>query len=388
MKTLNLLLTAAANVMRQRLRTFVVIICLIVILLPFLTATAIQEGVKEQALLSVSEGADVYVTMDMYGRNGMIPVEMAGEIEKIEGVTKAVPRVISRIYIEGRLAVLLGLPLAELEEKVGFIKGSAPGEGETVIGRGLADALGLDVGGSIGLGVRVTAIVDHRPYIERRIYRISGIFDSAGIWTSDLVLVDIEDAISIYEMEGFVSDIAVYVRPGYERSVTEEIQKINSYFRIQTKALAERYMEQGFNRKGGVFVSLYVMALGLAIPTILVLSGFGLSERRREVGILKATGWQTQEVLEMVFFENIIIAVIGASLALLLSYIWVRVLNGLLIAQIFIAEVGNVAPFKVPALFTPMPFVLSFILALVLTMTGSIYSTWRTSIVPPAEAMR
>ena len=29
----------------------------------------------------------------------------------------------------------------------------------------------------------------------------------------------------------------------------------------------------------------------------MVTSGLGLSERRREVGILKATGWQTDEVL-------------------------------------------------------------------------------------------
>ena len=364
-------------------------LCLVAILFPFISAVSILEGVKAQSRLSVEEGADIYVTMDMYGRNGMIPIGMVDEIEKIEGIVKAVPRVISRLYVEGRLAVLLGLPLPELKQTVNFIRGSLPEAGEVVIGKGMADALGLDIGGHISLGVRIIAIADHIPYIEKKVYRISGIFDSdSGIWTSNLVLVDIYDAIAIFGMEDFVSDIAVFVRPGYEVPLTEGIQKINSYFRIQTKGLAKTYVEKGFNKKGGVFVALYTLAFALAIPSLLVVSGVGLSERRRETGILKATGWQTYEVLEMVFFENVIIALTSAPLALILSYIWINLFNGFFIVQIFIAGIGSMVPFKVPARFMPLPFMFSFFFALILILAGSIYTTWRASIVPPSEAMR
>ena len=42
--------------------------------------------------------------------------------------------------------------------------------------------------------------------------------------------------------------------------------------------------------KEGIFSALYIVAFALGIPAILVTSGFGLSERKREIGIMKATG--------------------------------------------------------------------------------------------------
>ena len=158
MRHFNLLYAAIGNVARHRLRSVVVILCLVAILFPFISAIAILDGVKSQSRISVNEGADIYVTMDMYGRNGVIPIAMAEEIKKIDGVTRAVPRVISRIYISGRLAVLLGIP-ADETSSLRFIKGALPKSDEVIIGRGMADALGLDVNSSLNIGVRIVAII-------------------------------------------------------------------------------------------------------------------------------------------------------------------------------------------------------------------------------------
>jgi ABC-type antimicrobial peptide transport system permease subunit len=140
--------------------------------------------------------------------------------------------------------------------------------------------------------------------------------------------------------------------------------------------------------KGGVFAILYSVAFAVAIPALLLISGFGFSHKKREIGILKATGWQTQEILEMVILENVILALTAAPVSLILSFIWIRVLNAPFIGQVFISEIGNVAPFPIPSRFMPVPFMLSFFFALVLTLTGSIYSTWKAAVVSPAEAMK
>ncbi|NOY65412.1 MAG: FtsX-like permease family protein [Nitrospirae bacterium] len=389
MKTMGILTVATANLLRHRLRTFVVVICLVVIITPFVSALALLEGIKKEAMISVQEGADLYVTMDMYGRNGMIPMEVADEIKKINGVLKAVPRVISRIYVEGRLCVLLGIPLDEIEETVKIIKGELPDDGEIVVGRALAKALGLEVGSNLSLGVRVTAIIDHSPFIMKRVYRVSGIFDTdTSIWSSDLILTGIDDAISIYEMEDFVSDIAVYVAPSRLQDVADTIQQMNAYFRIQSKSIAKQYVKRGFNRKGGIFVLLYTFAFILAIPVMLIVSGTGLTERKKEMAILKATGWQTDEVLQMAFFENTIIALISAPASVLISYIWLKLFNGAFIAQMFIAEIENIAPFRIPVQFTFGTFLMAIFFSLIFTLVGSIYSTWRTATTPPAEVLR
>ncbi|MBI4848568.1 MAG: FtsX-like permease family protein [Nitrospirae bacterium] len=366
-----------------------VILCLVAVLFPFLSAIAILEGVKTQSRISVSEGADIYVTMDMFGRNGVIPIEMAEVMKQIPGVTKAVPRAIGRIYIGGKLAVLLGITDDEKPSSLNFINGSLPKAGEIVIGRGLAEHLNLEVGEELNIGTRVVAFIENEPYIIKKMYHVSGIFDAqSGIWASNLVLMSIDDAVSVFEMEDFATDIGLYVRPGYEAAVSKGLQKMNPFFRIQTKGLVRTYIERGFNMKGGIFAALYVLAFALTIPAILVTSGFGLSGRRKEIGILKATGWQTHEVLEMVFFENIMLALISAPSALVLSFVWIKLFNAPFIAPLFIPGAGSIPPFPVPSRFMPLPFVFSFFFALLLTMTGSIYSTWRAAIVSPAEAMK
>lgn len=389
MKHLNILYAAAGNVARHKLRSIVVMLCLVAVLFPFISAIAILEGVKAQSRISVTEGADIYVTMDMFGRNGVIPIEMAEAMKQIPGVTKAVPRAIGRIYIGGKLAVLLGITDDEKPSSMNFIKGSLPKTGEIVIGKGLAEYLNLEVGKELNIGTRVVAFVENEPYIIKKMYRVSGIFDSqSGIWASNLVLMDLDEAVSVFEMEAFATDIGLHVRPGYEAAVSRSLQKMSPFFRIQTKGLVKTYIERGFNMKGGIFAALYVLAFALTIPAILVTSGFGLSERRKEIGILKAGGWHTHEVLEMVFLENIMLALISAPAAFILSFIWIKLFNAPFIAPLFIPGVESIPPFPVPSRFMPLPFVLSFFFALLLTMAGSIYSTWRAAIVPPAEAMK
>ncbi len=150
----------------------------------------------------------------------------------------------------------------------------------------------------------------------------------------------------------------------------------------------KRYFQRGFNYKAGVFTALYTVAFALAIPALLIVSGFGQTERRKEIGIIKATGWQTQEVMEMVALENLIISLTSAPLAILMAMAWLKLFNGAFIAQFFIAEIGLMAPFPVPSRFLPLPCFFAFLFAIVLTMVGSLYSTWKTATVPPVEAMR
>ena len=90
----------------------------------------------------------------------------------------------------------------------------------------------------------------------------------------------------------------------------------------------------------------------------------------------------------MVVWENLIISLISAPVAVLLSIVWIEGLRGTFIAQFFISEAGLIADFDIPAEYAPLPVFLSVLFALLLTLMGSIYSSWRSAIVPPAEAMK
>ena len=103
---------------------------------------------------------------------------------------------------------------------------------------------------------------------------------------------------------------------------------------------------------------------------------------------MKATGWNTLEVLELISLEQLLISLLGAIIAIALSILWVKLFNGVFIAQFFIAEIPMLPGFTLPAKFLPLPCLLSFFFAFILTMVGSIYSSWRASAESPVVSMK
>jgi ABC-type lipoprotein release transport system permease subunit len=381
MKHINLLILACDNLLRHKTKAIVVCLCLIAILSPFLSAISISEGVREQSVASVEEGGDLYLTFDEFGRNTFVPLKYLDKIKKVFGVKKAVPRIIGRGYIQDQLAVIVGIEDKYLPESASIIYGSVfHHPNEVVIGSELARHFNLKPGDQFSMSGQ-----------QRKVFTIVGIFSSeSSIWGSSLLFISLTDAGELFGRTDVASDIQIYSLPGHNSQIAGDLYQIllHEPYRLQDKDTVGLFVKKGFLLKEGIFTALYIVAFALGIPAILVASGFGLSERRKEIGIMKATGWNTLEVLELITFEQLLISVSGACMAILVSMLWTKVLNGAFIAQFFIAETNLLPAFKIPSTFFPLPAFLGFFLAFILTMVGSIYSSWRASTESPVVAMK
>ena len=385
-KHIAILLAALKCLLRNPVRSVIVLLCLVAILSPFVAAIAICEGIKAEYVSILKEGGDIYVARDNYGINAPIELEMIDRFRSLQGVTKVVPRVIGRTYVKGKLLVVLGIPSASLTSFIRITDGKMPEEsGEVLLGGGAADYLNLNIGTRFS--------IKRKP---EQVFEIVGLFHSSiNIWNADLLVMEFEDATDLFGIRGRATDLIIYTRPGYEQIVDiiikmsqNEEQAEHPLLRVQTKDLIDRYTRRGFNIQAGVFTAFYSIVFVLAIPAIGVLAGFGLSERRREIGVMKALGWQTQEVLKMVALENLILSIMSIPIIVLVAAGWIHLLNGAGIAHFFMPARDILMPFPMPSRIFPVPLILSVILALTLTMVGCIYSTWRTAIVPPSEAMK
>lgn len=380
-----LLLNAAQSLLRNPLRSTSVILCLIAILAPFVTAIAICEGIKFQYANILKEGGDLYVSRDNYGSNAPIELSLSQRFQVIQGVTRVVPRVIGRTYVKGKFMAVLGISSSSIPSSIQLVLGREPkAKGEVILGQGASEYLNLKVGSRFS--------IDRNP---GQILQIVGLFRSTfTIWDADLLIMNFEDAGDLFGIRDEATDFLIYTRPGYGQIVDKIIQipqeeeAAQPPLRVQTRDLIDRYSQRGFNIKAGVFAAFYTIVFGLAIASIGVLSGFGQMERKREIAVMKALGWQTQEVLEMVALENLILSLISVPLIIGAATGWVHFFNGAGIAKFFIAGIDLIMPFSVPSRIFPIPFVLTVMMALILTMVGAIYSTWRTAIIPPAEAMK
>ncbi len=393
---LDILGTGLESIFLHPLRSAVSFLALVVMLLPYLVGLGLAEGLRAEAMRSARFGADLYVTGSQFGRPSPLPLAMVSAIRQIDGVTAVAPRIVGEVVLgKDRVhAVLVGLPPEFLPDWSEGIDGELPRSGrlnELVIGTGLARRLKLQVGDLL------------LPFYENRrgdrLSRVVGVFKPDGpLWQANLILTTFDSAAYVFDRDGAATDLLVWCRPENQGFISRTIERglrLNEgpgkeviRPRVTSRAELLALLPRGLLHREGVFSLHFVLVFVVGILVLLVTSGLGLPERRREIGILKATGWQTDEILLRGVAESIALSLAAACTSLLLAWLWLRVGNGYGIAALFPGGTEAVADVPVPFRLRPVPALLAFVLSLVIVLSGTLYSCWRAAMAPPREAMR
>jgi ABC-type lipoprotein release transport system permease subunit len=387
--------TGVDAVVRAPLRSLVTTACVVAVLLPWLAGLGVSRGVQDEAEASVRFGADLYVTGSQFGRDVPIPLSAVDEVRRLDGVDRVVPRIIGQVILgkDAIPAVLVGIPPGHFPE-VTCVEGRLPAlarVNELVVGSELARRLRLRVGDLLP--------PFYRSRHGERLSQVVGIFRSdGGLAQAHLVFAIFDTAAAIFDQEGLATDLLVSCRTGSQDQVRQEIlQSVrlsppNASAQVQPRVTTREDLEvlipRGLLHREGIFNVLYTLAFAVSILVILVTSGFGLAARRREIGILKATGWQTDEILVRDAVESLMLSLAGASLSVLLAFVWLRGFNGYWIAGIFLVGVDTMPAFRIPFRLTPVPVLLAFLVSFVVVLSGTLFSSWRAATTPPFEAIR
>ncbi len=387
MRHRNLLYAALSDIVRRPIRSIVITLCLATILFPLVTALAISEGLKFQAGMAVNEGADLYITGELFGGEGPISPAYSAKLSNLEGISRVTARVIGRTYFVDRLVAVVGLDKDGLLALKSIVRGDVPKvRGEVVLGPGIAKEFGIEP----GPGMRFTVAQN-----KRKVFTPTGILLPSSLWSSYVMIMHYEDANEFFGLKGVVTQLLLYKsspsEPLSAKSIIEQMKKAGApgpSLQIVTRDDIEEMLLKGYNHSGGIYTVLFVIAAALAIPAFLVTSGFGLRELDKEIGLLKAMGWRTPELLEKVFLENLIFSLTAVSISIILSMAWAKGLNGILIGQFFIAEIGVIPEVEIPSRYLPSHGLFCLVFALGLTLSGGLLAAWRKANIPPGELMR
>jgi ABC-type lipoprotein release transport system permease subunit len=385
-----------AAVRHYPLRSAVSVAALVAVLLPYLVGLGLAEGLQEQAEASVQFGADLYVSGSEFGRPVPVPLQALDQVRGLDGVSRVVSRIVGALSLgkEEVPAVLVGMPAEHFPAWADCIDGAPPRPGspaELVVGTALARRLNLKVGS-------VLPPFYHNDRGER-LCRVVGVFKpDAPLWQAHMILTTFETAAEVFGQPGLATDFLVWCRPGYAESlgrrITQELSIADTGGRgtVRPRVTAREdllaLLPRGLQHRQGVFTLHFVLAFVVAILVLLVTSGLGLAERRREIGILKAIGWQTDQVLLRGAVESLCLSLTGACVALLSAWVWLRLLNGYGIAGLFLSGVQVVPDVPGPFRLTPVPVLLALVLSFVVVFSGTLWCSWRAATVSPREAMR
>jgi len=314
-----------------------------------------------------------------------IPEEQFKDIERIASKYGTVYALYSEsdtfeVGDEERRATIYGLDQDVIPEILTLSSGAFPkSTSSVIIGPSLAGRLDLTLGSKIDIGdpdegatttVRVVGIIEERG-MSMDLNTDSAIIGSEKLFTG------------IYGGEGEYRQVNIILDDINEAgNVSDEIEEQMNKKEEQVSVQDSSRMLENITETLGTMTS-FVMAIAgisllVAAVSIFNVMMMSVTERIREIGILRSIGTQKGEVRKMFIYESAILgglgAVIGAVASLTIG--WVVVL----------AMVGSTDYFFAPASLMYVPFGMA--IGFGTCVLSGVYPAWSASNLDPIEALR
>ena len=374
-----------------------ILILIIFILLVFVVSSVlfITGSLTQEMMVTSDSLPDITVQRIVGGRQISVTASYIPEIEKITGVEVVETRVWGYFYLTSLQAnfTIYGMDLNLLEEgeyqKIVNWK-NIPDQAEKnsdfrmIVGQGVFELL---------RNIQMEkAYLFYQPAWEKPIpFDIIGTFKTeTELQSNDMMILQTEGARRVLELPpDEFTDLAVYV-PNPEE-IDNIALKIRRYFpelRTITKAQIKNTYSSVFGWKSAFVLS----SMSAAIFAFLILiwdKASGLSpEEKREIGILKAIGWDTAVVLSVKSWEGLILSGISTQAGILLAYIYTYWLRAPGLKEIFLGWSSIYPSFKLTPDADPKFFILIITIAVVPYMVVTVFPAWKAAITDPDVIIR
>lgn len=181
-----------------------------------------------------------------------------------------------------------------------------------LIGKGLADAMGVTVGDRITLVGR-----SQHEQMRQRTMTVIGIFD---LGMTDIekqtVYISLGEAQGLYELER-ATEVAIFLeRLGQEGDVIDGMKPGLPGYEIESFQANYPDLASAINTKGGVMNVFSVIIIAIAGVGILNLLLMAVYERTREIGVLGAMGLKPNQISLLFVLEGIMIGLVGVAVGI------------------------------------------------------------------------
>lgn len=347
---------------------------LVYTLIVFMLASVMlfTNSLRKEAGIMLQQSPEIILQRLVAGRHALIPEAYLKKIGKVRGVTKK----------QGRLWGYLYDPVVKANYTIMVNDDKKLSTTEVIIGAGVARTRYVGIGEYISFRSH-----DGKTYS----FQVKDILDAGSeLVNADLVLMSEKAYRTTFGIpKGLYTDIVLAVRnPREVRKIAEKLsQKLPDTRPILREEILRTYDSIFSWRQGIVFVLLVGAIMAFVIFAWDKASGLS-AEEKREIGILKAIGWETSDVLRMKFWEGAIISLSAFFIGYIGAY-----------AHVFYGSASLFEPVLkgwsvIYPSFTLIPFVDGLQVATLLFFTvfpyivATIIPIWQVSITDPDAVMR
>ncbi len=343
----------------------------------------LTHALKMEAVNSLATAPEIVVQQVAAGRHELIDMESVAAISGLPGVKSVTPRVWGYYYDSLIKANLTLLGIGENPPGLKLLSGRLPlTDQECAIGAGVVKAFGPGRGDILVLEDAAK---------KRREYRITGVFTAASsLLTNDLAVMTEPALRDFFAMpDTLATDLAVEVYN--PREIKTLAKKISYYLpgsRPITRDEIRHTYDSLFNWRSGMMLAVSIAAL-IAFCILAWDKATGISAaEKQEIGILKALGWETSDVLTAKFWEGLVISLSAFVIGLLVAWIHVFVLSAPLLTPLLKGWSVLFPEFRLaPVVDLYQVFVLAF-LTIVPYLACTLGPSWKTASSDPEQVMR
>lgn len=222
-------------------------------------------------------------------------------------------------------------------------------------------------------------------------FRIAEMFSSTSeLVSADLILVTEADFRRLFGIPGdVVTDVVLSVsNPREIPTVAAKIAKALPDARPITRDEVLRTYDSIFNWRGGMMLALLSGAV-LAFVIFAWDKASGLSAgEKREIGILKAIGWETADIIQMKFWEGAVVSLTAFFVGVILAYLHVFLLSSVVFEAALKGWSTLYPQFQLTPFVNAAQLTTLFFLTVVPYTTATVVPIWRAATLDPDTAMR
>lgn len=286
---------------------------LVYALVVFLLGSVMLFGsaIRREAAALLADAPEIVAQRMVMGRHDLASAADLEALNGLRGVRRVEPRLWGYLW-DGAGAATYTLMVPSPRDAA-----RAVGPGEAIVGEGVARARHLEVGKPFFL------VSPAGKFLRTRVKAI--LPAASALASSDLVLIGEAAFRAFFELPADrYTDFAIEVaNPREVPTIAEKAAAKLPAYRFVTRADMRRTDEALFSWREGLALALLASSL-LAFVILAFDKASGLTaEEKREIGILKAIGWETSDVLRMKLWEGAVVS--GTAFLVGLLAAWIHV---------------------------------------------------------------
>jgi len=341
--------------------------------------TFFADALKKEAVQILQDAPEMTVQRMVAGRQDLIPTQYIESIRAIKGVQSVEPRLWGYYYDTLSGANYTLMVNADLHDH----------PGEIIIGAGVSRR---SEPGKPLQHLGQNAIIPFKTYTGKVLtLKVKGTLPvTSELVTADLILLSATDFKTIFPIPADrATDLVLKVRNTRElATIASKIIQLHPDSRPILREDILRTYAAVFDWRGGI--TLMILTGGFFAFIILAWDkATGLSaEEKREIGILKAIGWETSDILLMKFWEGTTVSLTAFFIGVFLAYLHTFLASPFLFEPVLKGWSVLYPHFRLTPQLSIYQITVLFFLTVIPYTVATIVPSWRSATIDPDSSMR